>query len=149
MEFKKDENDLSVAISIAAEAFVGRYDKGGNPYILHCLYVMNKVAHLGNIAMIVAVLHDLLEDTEWTAEQLRKIFSDDVVHYIEILTHKEGEPYELYIGNAGRYTITRAVKMADLEHNSQIFRMKGLGGRDFKRLEKYFHSYNYLKNLGD
>lgn len=58
-------NLLAKAIKIAAEAFEDKTDKGGNPYILHCLYVMNKVAYLGEEAMIVGVLHDLLEDIEY------------------------------------------------------------------------------------
>jgi len=63
---------LGKAIAIAATAFEGAIDKGGNPYILHCLWVMNAVRHLGEDYMIVAVLHDLLEDTDWTAERLVK-----------------------------------------------------------------------------
>lgn len=147
MDFNLKENDLSYAISIAAASFVGKFDRGGNPYILHCLYVMNKVSHLGKDAMIVAVLHDLLEDTPWTREELLKSFSESVVNWIDILTHKDEEPYEDYIVRISQYEIPRAVKMADLEHNSQIFRMKGLREKDFKRLEKYFQSYKFLQEV--
>jgi (p)ppGpp synthase/HD superfamily hydrolase len=62
---------LARAIEIASKEFVNVTDKSGRPYILHCLWVMNKVRHLGDTYMIVAVLHDLIEDTHWTLEMLR------------------------------------------------------------------------------
>jgi (p)ppGpp synthase/HD superfamily hydrolase len=81
---------LSLAISIASKAFEGLLDRGGRPYILHCLWVMNKVRHLGPKYMIVAVLHDLIEDTFWTIEMLRGIgFPEDVLEAIDLLTHKD------------------------------------------------------------
>lgn len=64
---------LGKAISIAAQAFEGKRDKSGSPYILHCLWVMDGVKHLGEDVMIAAVLHDLIEDVpDWTFAQLTK-----------------------------------------------------------------------------
>ena len=89
---------LAKAIRIAAEAFENKPDKAGNPYILHCLQVMHGVSYLGKSAMIVGVLHDLLEDTKWTAEDLRKEgFPETVIRNIEILTRTKGENYMGYI----------------------------------------------------
>lgn len=88
---------LAKAIMIASTAFVTTFDKGGKPYILHCLWVMNQVRHLGMDYMIVAVLHDLVEDTDWTIEQLRNEgFPDYILISIDIITHKE-DSYEQYI----------------------------------------------------
>lgn len=140
-------NLLGKAIALASEQFKNTTDKGGNPYILHCLYVMEKVKPLGEEAMIVGVLHDLLEDTSITAEDLYEMgFSWKTIRKIELVTHQEGEDYMDYIKRAASDQVSRAVKMADLEHNSQIFRMKGLREKDFKRLEKYFTAYQYLSN---
>ena len=138
---------LSKAIRIAAQAFEGKYDKGGNPYILHCLHVMNTVKNYGEDYMIVAVFHDLLEDTDWTAKMLlNEGFTQSQVTRILILTHHSSNTYEEYIRSIAYYDITRVVKMADLRHNSDITRLKGLAEKDFKRLEKYAKAYDYLKN---
>ncbi|MGD8305029.1 MAG: GTP pyrophosphokinase [Ignavibacteria bacterium] len=139
---------LSKAIRIAAQAFEGKYDKGGNPYILHCLYVMNAVKDYGEEYMIVAVLHDLLEDTDWTAKMLLdEGFTQLQIQQILILTHHSSNTYEEYIRSIAYFDIACVVKMADLCHNSDITRLKGLTEKDFKRLEKYAKAYDYLKNI--
>lgn len=137
---------LAKAIAIAGVAFADKTDKGGKPYILHCLRVMNAVEYLGEEAMIVAVLHDLIEDTEWTVEMLlSEGFERPAVEMIKMMTHIDNEPYDDYIARVALNKITRHVKMADLQDNSNIHRMKGIREKDFKRLEKYFRSYAYLK----
>jgi (p)ppGpp synthase/HD superfamily hydrolase len=139
-------NMLAKAIAIASSAFEHKVDKGGKPYILHCLRVMYNVEYLGDEAMIVAVLHDLIEDTDWTAEMLiEEGFARPTVEMIKMMTHIDGEPYDDYIARVALNKITRRVKMGDLKDNSNIHRMKGLREKDFKRLEKYFRSYAYLK----
>ena len=141
---------LDKAIRIAAEAFEGQYDKGGVPYIMHCLHVMHKVKHLGDEAMIVAVLHDLIEDTPWTANTLiEEGFNPHTVSLIELLTHADNEPYMDYIKQVSLNHVTRAIKMADIRHNSDPHRLKGLREKDFKRLEKYTRAYAYLKEVKD
>jgi (p)ppGpp synthase/HD superfamily hydrolase len=141
---------LDTAIAIASAAFVGVYDKGGVPYIMHCLHVMDKVKYLGTEAMIVAVLHDLLEDTEWTPTQLvENGFNPHTVSLIELLTHEDNEPYDDYIKRAALNNITRAIKMEDIRHNSDPHRLKGLREKDFKRLEKYTRAFAYLKGVED
>lgn len=147
-----NENDvdykalLAKAISIASVAFENEYDKGGKPYILHCLWVMNKVRHLGDIYMIVAVLHDLLEDTEWTSQMLLKVgFTEEIVKYLEILNHDPNEPYMDYIMNkVALYDVTTQVKLRDLEHNSRITRIKDTRPKDLERIGKYQKAYMYL-----
>src|SRR6478609_5418778 len=125
---------LGKAIAIASKAFEDKYDKGGNAYILHCLHVMNAVAHLGENAMIVAVLHDLLEDcADWTTGRLaQEGFDHDVIYGILMLTKRKDEEYMSYIKRVAENKITKAIKMADLRHNSDITRMKGLSQKDFQ-----------------
>ena len=138
---------LGRAIAIAGQAFQNKQDKGGKPYILHCLWVMNKVRHLGEKYMIVGVLHDLVEDTDWTIERLRaEGFSEEVLIAIDIMTHdKEGVSYEVYTSVIYLNDIAREVKLRDLEHNSKITRLKGVTSKDVTRAKKYHTAYIYLK----
>lgn len=136
---------LAKAIEIASREFVEKPDKSGKPYILHCLWVMNKVRHLGQSYMIVAVLHDLLEDTHWTKEMLIKEgFVTDIVISIDILTHKPEDSYDDYIQMISHNQMAKAIKLRDLEHNSKITRLKGLRKKDIDRLHKYHKAYTYL-----
>lgn len=146
----RDRGDkmLGTAISIASEAFVAMKDKGGEPYILHCLQVMNDVSHKEDKYKIVAVLHDLLEDTFWTSERLSEEgFSEEVVTAIECMTKIKGEPYSHYIIRVSSNKIATRIKLADLKHNSDITRLKGVSKKDLIRMEKYHKSYLYLNDI--
>lgn len=138
---------LSTAIRIASVAFEGKTDRGGTPYIMHCLYVMHKVKHLGEVAMSCGVLHDLLEDCpDWTPDRLRQEgFPEEVIHVLQLLTHNQEDEYMTYIKKLSFSPTAKAVKMADLEHNSKVSRLKGLRQKDFDRLQKYATAYEYLK----
>lgn len=140
---------LAKAITIAAEEFENVYDKGGRPYILHCLWVMNKVRHLGDDYMIVAVLHDLIEDTDWTYQMLLdRGFPLDLIESLELLDFRDRN-YFMQIEDVVKDPIAREVKMRDIEHNSKVTRLKGLREKDFERLEKYSKAYTILKNSKD
>ena len=139
--------NLGRAIEIAVSAHAGQIDKGGQPYILHPLWVMNQVRHLGEEYMIVAILHDVVEDSDWTWDMLiKEKFNTDVIFALMCLTHEDGVNYDAYIRIISECTIARAVKLKDLEHNSRITRLKGLRKKDFDRLEKYHRAYTYLKD---
>lgn len=139
---------LTTAIKIAAQAFEKDYDKGGTPYIMHLLYVMHKVKSHGELAMICGVLHDLVEDKEnegYTFEYLRNHgFSEEVIVVLQLLTHRKETAYMDYIKAIAVHPIAKAVKIADLEHNTKVSRLKGLRKKDFDRLEKYSIAYQYL-----
>lgn len=137
---------LGKAIAIASKAFENTFDKGGRPYILHCIYVMNSVRFLGDLAMICAILHDLIEDCpEWTFERLREEkFSEEVIVILQLLTHRKETSYDDYIKAIAVHPIAKEIKKRDLEHNSKITRLKGLRKKDFDRLEKYSRAYMYL-----
>ena len=138
-------NMLGRAIEIAAVAHSGQVDKGGKPYILHPLWVMDRVRHLGEDAMIVAVLHDVVEDSDWTLVKLASEgFSLKVIQALTLLTHDKDMGYDEYIKAISMNPIAKAVKLRDLEHNSKITRLKGLRKKDFDRLEKYHRAYVYL-----
>lgn len=142
---------LTTAIKIAATAFEHDMDKSGVPYIMHLLYVMHKVKHLGVVAMICAVFHDLVEDKAddgYTFEYLKEAgFSSEIINILKLLTHDKDISYQDYIENLSCSSIAVAIKMADLEHNSKVSRLKGVSSKDFERLQKYCEAYQYLKTI--
>ena len=140
-------NKLGLAISIVAQAFEGKTDKGGKPYILHCLRVMNSVNQKDEDLMIAAILHDIVEDTDYTFAKLTSLgFSDRVVGILHLLTHNKETPYEEYIKAISVSPDATQIKLADLKDNSDITRIKGLRKKDIDRIEKYHRAYVYLSN---
>ena len=140
---------LSLAISIAAQAFEWKYDKGGKPYVLHCLHVMDDVAvYEDEELMVIAVLHDIVEDTDWTLARLACLdFSDRVVTGVDYLTHDKSMSYEEYIEKIMENSDAIIVKRADLRHNSDITRIKGVTDKDFLRIARYHCAYTLLKEF--
>jgi hypothetical protein len=138
---------LDKAIALAAEKFQGVYDRGGRPYILHCLWVMDRVRHLGDDFMIIAVLHDIIEDTDVTVQDLIDMkFNPIVITAIDMLTKKPGQTYPEYIELVKGNYITKEIKLRDIEHNSKITRLKGIRDKDILRAKKYHEAYLYLKS---
>lgn len=134
---------LEDAISIAALAHKGQFDKAGNPYILHPLRMMMRMKSAE--AMMAAVLHDVVEDTKWTLDQLRERgFSEEVLAAVDCLTHRTGESYEEFIERVQKNPIAHQVKIADLEDNMNIQRIGEIKPRDLERLERYHKSWSVL-----
>ena len=128
---------LERAIAIAAEAHAGQVDKAGAPYVLHPLRMMLAVQTLDE--RIVAVLHDVCEDCPgWDFDRLRREgFSEAVLAALETVTKREGESYEDFVRRAGANPIGRAVKLADLQDNSDLSRIAAPTAQDMERVEKY------------
>lgn len=127
---------LEEAIILAAKAHQGALDKAGAPYILHPLRVMLRMRT--QTERIVAVLHDVLEDTDWTAQKLREAgFSEEILAALAYLTRNQGEPYDAFIRRAGSLPMARRVKLADLEDNLDPGRITRPNARDRERLAKY------------
>src|SRR5262245_15143699 len=120
---------LERAILIAAQAHLGQRDKAGAPYILHPLRLMMRME--SEPAMIAAVLHDVVEDSDWTLEQLRgEGFSEEVLHAVDCLTRREDESYDEFISRAKADAVARQVKIADLEDNMNIKRIGEITPKD-------------------
>ena len=135
---------LERAIALAAEAHTGQLDKAGQPYILHPIRVMLSVQ--GEIERIAAVLHDVVEDTRWTIEELRQEgFSEPVLEAIALLTKPEGADYEDYVRRIKPHAIARAVKLADLADNSDLRRLVTVTPKDQARIEKYARARKILE----
>lgn len=136
---------LHIAIKVASEAHLLYSDKSGRPYILHPLYVMDKVIHLGDDYASVGILHDVVEDTDVTLSDLKLMgFSETVLDALSLLTHAKGTSYDSYIKALATNEIATRVKLADLTHNSDLTRLKGLTEKDFRRMEKYSRAFVFL-----
>jgi (p)ppGpp synthase/HD superfamily hydrolase len=125
-------------IRLAVKGHAGQFDKGGNPYILHVLKVMDNLHTDDEELQCIAVGHDLIEDTKITAkEMLRQGISLRVVAAIEKLTKKKGQTDDEYLNIVLSDVDCMRVKKADLQHNSDIRRLKGVRPKDITRIIKY------------
>lgn len=137
---------LSKAILIATNAHDGQFDKGGTPYILHPLKVMHYTRSTDPEILAIAVMHDVIEDTKVTYKDLRDAgITERVIEGVRALTKVPGETYEEYKARVKMNPDARIVKMADLRHNSDIRRLKGVTQKDIARIAKYHEFYLELK----
>lgn len=132
------------AIEIATEAHKGQFDKAGNEYIGHPLRVME----MGRTEeeKIVGVLHDLVEDTDWTFEMLEaEGFAPEIIAALKCVTKlSENENYDAFIERVRKNPLATAVKINDLTDNMDIRRLPYLSDKDIKRLKKYLKAYKKL-----
>ena len=130
---------LSKALELAAKAHAGQLDKGGNPYIMHPLRILiNHCADESNDVKICAVLHDAVEDSPLTLDDLRNEgFSQEIVAAIDCLSRREGENYDDYISRILTNLLACTVKRGDLADNMDLTRIPNPTAKDEKRLKKY------------
>ena len=134
---------LEKAISISLSAHCGKTDKGGNPYILHPLRIMLSMDT--NDEKIVALLHDVVEDSHITIQQLRdEKFSKKIVAAVSLLTKKEKQHYADYISAIKKNPLATKVKLTDLKDNLNISRLKKITEKDKLRIKKYRAAYKFL-----
>ena len=129
--------NLERAIQIAVQAHAGAKDRGGKAYILHPINVMMRVET--EEEKIVAVLHDVVEDTDWTFDELRKEgFSETIIEALTSVTkYSEDEDYEQFVQRSLENNIGRRVKIADLRENLDVTRIGELSEKDLRRINKY------------
>ncbi|MCB0283301.1 MAG: HD domain-containing protein [Calditrichae bacterium] len=136
-------SSIEKALIIAANAHTGQIQRNGEPYILHPLRIMLQMETIPE--KIAAILHDVIEDSDITLEMLQKEgFSDDVLKTVDLLTHYEKDSYEEYIERLKSFPMARHIKIADLNDNMKIQRLKKVGEKDFQRLEKYHKHWKIL-----
>jgi len=139
---------LGKAIAIAAQAHQDQYDKAGAPYILHPLRMMQRMS--SETEMMAAILHDVVEDTDWTLDKLRQAgFAAEVVQAVECLTHRDHETYDEFIARVRTNAIASKVKLADLEDNMDMRRLSTLTEKDAERLHKYHRAWLALRQAED
>jgi (p)ppGpp synthase/HD superfamily hydrolase len=128
---------LEHAIALAVETHQGQVDKAGQPYILHPLRVMFRLET--ELERIVGVLHDVVEDSEVTFADLRRMgYAEEVMAALDGVTRREDESYEEFVERSLAHPVSRRVKRADLEDNMDIRRcLPELTEQDFERLKRY------------
>ncbi|MBE3030518.1 MULTISPECIES: HD domain-containing protein [Sneathia] len=136
-------SNYELALKIATEAHKGQVDKAGVPYINHPLTVASLVDT--EEEKIVALLHDTIEDTNITEQDLLNYgFSNKIVEAVKLLTHNKNVPYMDYVAKIKDNELARKVKIADLTHNSDLSRLKEITDKDKKRYNKYQKALLYL-----
>ncbi len=139
---------LDKAIRLAANAHFGFRDKSGQPYTMHVLRVMMRGQTL--MEQICGVLHDLIEDTNYSEKDLENEgFSEDIIAVVKLLTHHKHESYEVYIQRLAMHPVARRVKLNDLQDNMDIRRIVQLQDRDMERSNKYLRNYRWLLELDE
>ncbi|HEX5836347.1 MAG TPA: hypothetical protein VFY26_00860 [Anaerolineales bacterium] len=135
---------IETSLQIALRAYAGKVDKAGREYILHPLRVMAKMRT--ELEMSAALLHDVLEDSEITAEELlAEGIPAQVVEAVQRLTKNENEDYMDFVARAGKNRIAAAVKLADIEDNIDVLRLSSLDETDLARVRKYHAAWRLLK----
>ncbi|MBQ9167943.1 MAG: hypothetical protein IJX67_06000 [Oscillospiraceae bacterium] len=134
---------LKKADKIAEQAHQGQLDKGGVPYIEHPRAVADDLSDMEE--KIVALLHDVCEDTPWTVEELKANgFTPQICWAVDLLTHRSGDSYGAYLTRLRQNRIARNVKLMDLSHNMDLTRIPNPSQKDKDRVEKYKRARQYL-----
>lgn len=136
---------IEKAIAVALDAHTGQTDKAGKPYILHPLRVMQQLET--ETEQIVGVLHDVVEDSEYTFEDLENCgFPNEAIAAIKLVTKQPGVDYQAYLANIKSNSIARNVKLADLQDNMNLQRLQTITEKDLQRQAKYKKAVDFLSN---
>jgi (p)ppGpp synthase/HD superfamily hydrolase len=134
------------ALRFSYEAHKDQYDKGGVPYVLHAVHLAEQLEN--EAAVCVALLHDVVEDTEYNADDIRNMgFPAEVVDAVSCITRPEGMPYMDYIRVVSTNALATQVKLLDLEHNMDETRLDVVDEKSRKRIEKYKDAKRLLMDM--
>ena len=134
---------IRTAMQIACRAHAGQTDKAGYPYIHHPLHLAEQMTE--EYAVCAALLHDVMEDTDVSEQELAQVMPAEVMEALRLLTHDESIPYMDYVRAIRCNPIARAVKLADLAHNSDLSRLDEVTPKVLSRVEKYAAAMALLK----
>ena len=124
------------ALKLSFAAHKDQLDKSGMPYVYHPFHVAEQMETEETV--VVALLHDVVEDTDYTLEDLKAMgFPDSLTEALALMTHDDSVPYLDYVAKLKGNSIARAVKLADLRHNSDISRLDKVDEKALERVEKY------------
>jgi len=136
---------LTKAHKLATKYHRGQVDKAGKDYMIHLETVSQCCSGDNEIVKVVALLHDILEDTCCTVEVLEACgFSNEVVEGVRAITKVDGEDYQMYLDRVKNNEVARVVKICDLKHNMDLSRLSEVGEEDIKRWKKYKGALEYL-----
>ena len=133
------------AMRIAYNAHHGQYDVNGVPYIFHPYHVAEQMTD--EITTCVALLHDVVEDTAVTFEELEQEFPEDIINALKLLTHEKGTDYFEYVYKIRENPVARAVKLADIEHNSDTSRITDSNAVPEEKLIYWKYKYSTAKHI--
>lgn len=138
-----EQSIVDLALSIARRAHEGQLDKAEVDYIEHPIYVASQVDTEEEKA--VALLHDVIEDSPVSAEELLQAgLPETVVTAVQVLTKKKEQDYQTYLETVKKNPLARVVKLADLKHNSDLSRLSSITEKDRERLKKYKKAIDFL-----
>ncbi len=136
--------DTKRAMALCFEAHKEQKDKSGMPYVFHPFHLAEEMETEDET--VAALLHDVAEDTDITLEEIREMgFSEAVMEALRLLTHEPGTPYMEYVRKIKENPVARAVKQADLKHNSDLTRLDNVDEKALKRVEKYKEALKILE----
>ena len=132
------------ALKLCFEAHREQVDKSGLPYVFHPLHLAEHMAD--ETTTVAALLHDVVEDTDYTLEDLREMgFPQETIDALALLTHDPEVPYMEYVSQIAKNPVAKAVKIADLKHNSDLSRLDSVDEKILKRREKYLQALALLE----
>ena len=133
------------ALALCFEAHKDKTDKGGIPYVFHPFHIAEQMED--EITTTIALLHDVVEDTKYTLDGIHSLgFPDEVINALALLTHDTPVPYMEYISAIKKNPKAKAVKLADLHHNSDLTRLEKVDEEALLRVEKYQQAIKLLKD---
>lgn len=137
-------NLTKLAMQISFHAHKEQKDKSGLPYIFHPYHLAEQMTD--EVTTCVALLHDVVEDTDMTFEKLSELgFTTEIIKALKLLTHDDSVPYMDYVKEIAKNPVAKAVKLADLAHNSDLTRLDVIDEKALKRAEKYKQAMDLLK----
>lgn len=132
------------ALMLCFETHKDQVDKSGLPYVFHPFHLAEQMTD--ELSTVAALLHDVVEDTPYTLADLREMgFPEEVLDALALLTHDDDTPYLDYVARLKENPIARAVKLADLRHNSDLTRLDFVDARALERVEKYRRAMELLE----
>lgn len=132
------------AMRISFEAHKNQVDKTGIPYVFHPMHLAEQMKD--EYGCCVALLHDVVEDTDMTFEDLQKEgFPKEVIDALKLLTHDLSVPYMDYVKEIKKNDLARKVKLADLRHNSDLSRLDYIDEKAISRQQKYIQAIELLE----
>lgn len=138
-------NMTKKALKICFKAHINQVDKTGVPYVFHLFHLAEQMDDEESVCL--ALLHDVVEDTSMTFEDLiNEGFSEKIISALRLLTHLDSTPYMEYIQKIKENPLAKKVKLADLRHNSDLSRLDLLVDKIPSKLELYKIAIQYLED---
>lgn len=132
------------ALKLCFEAHKNQLDKSGMPYVFHPFHLAEQMKD--ETTVVVALLHDVIEDTEYTVNDIRSMgFDESVINALSLLTHNDNTDYMEYVAKIKENPVAKVVKLADLRHNSDLSRLTAVDEKALARREKYKKAIELLE----